>query len=132
MTIASFRTAFATACRTITDMRASEYITDQVTAPQVMFDLEIEPDLTFGRGADVYRVTGWVLASRTAAEASQKFLDLIRDPNTTGGLKYTLENDSTLGGACDYARVTRIGRIQPTSHEGTEYLGFDFDVEVVI
>ena len=132
MTVASFRTAFATALRTVTDLKASEYITDKVTTPQAMFDLEIEPDLTFGRGADVYRVTGWVLASRTPDRASQVWLDLVRDPNNTDGLKYSIENDSTLAAACDYARVTRIGRIQPTSHEGIEYLGFDFDTEVVI
>jgi hypothetical protein len=132
MTIADLRTGVATALRTISKLRASEYVLDQPVVPHAMFDFEIEPDLTFGRGADVYKFTGWVLVDRASERQSQVWLDQLRDPNNTAGIKYTLENDATLAAACDYARVTRIGRVEPKPHSGIEYLGFDFDFEVVL
>lgn len=132
MTIASFRTALAATLRTIAGLRASEYITESVQPPHAMFDFEVEPDLTFGRGGDVYRFTITVFSDRGAERASQVFLDDLRDPNSTTGVKYTIENNGTLAAACDYARVTRIGRIDPRIVGVTEYLACDFDVEVVI
>lgn len=122
----------AAALRTISGLRASEYITESIQAPHAMFDYEINPDLTFQRGADVYLFTVSVFAQRTAERTSQVFLDELRDPNSTSGVKYTLEHDATLAAEIDYARVTRIGRIETKVVSAIEYLGCDFDVEVVI
>jgi len=132
MSIATVRSAMATALRTIDGLRASEYITEQVSTPQAMFDYEVEPDLTFARGGDVYRFTVLVACERSPERASQVYLDLLRDPSSSTAVKYVLENNATLAAQVDYARVTRIGRVDPRVIGATEYLCCDFDVEVVL
>lgn len=136
MSVATVRAAMGTALRTITSgdiaLRVTDYLTDQVTPPHAMFDCEIEPDLSFGRGADVYRFTIWVFVDRTPEVAAQKYIDLLRDPTTSTGLKQTLETDATLAAAVDYVRVTRIGKVEIAPVAGVEYLMVPFDVEVVI
>lgn len=131
MTIATVRSAMATALRTISGLRASEYLTEQVKTPHAMIDFEVEPDLTFGRGADVYRFQVTVFSDRAAERASQVFLDTLRDPQATDGIKYVLEHDATLAAQVDYCRVTRIGKTEIIPVSGVEYLAVTFDAEVV-
>lgn len=132
MSIASVRTALATALRTISDLKVSEYITDELTPPHAMFDYAIEPHMVFARGADVYRFNVKVFANRSSDTASQKYLDLLRDPSTAGGLIQTIEEDATLDAAVDYARVTSVGEIQIANVGGAEYLMIEAQVEVVL
>jgi hypothetical protein len=132
MSIATVRTNMATALRTISGLRASEYLTETVNPPHAMLDYEVEPDLTFARGADVYRFTVTVFANRSSSEASQKLLDLYRDPTSSSGVKYVLENDATLAAVVDYVRVTRIGKVELVPVGSVEYLAVNFDAEVVI
>lgn len=132
MSVASVRTALATALRTISGLRVNEYITDEIVPPHAMFDYSIEPHLVFARGADVYRFNIKVFANRGSDVASQKFLDLLRDPTTSGGLIRTIEEDATLAAAVDYARVSSVGEIQIANVGGAEYLMIEVQVEVVL
>lgn len=131
MRIADVRAAFAEALNSIDGLRASEYITDQITPPHAMFDYTVEPDLTFGRGADVYRFTISVFAARTAERASQIFLDLLRDPASDSGVKRTIEDHPAVAAVVDYARVTSIGAVG-ISEANNELLVVEFQVEVVL
>jgi hypothetical protein len=132
MSVATFRTALATTLRTIPGLRASEYMTDEIVVPHAMFDYEIEPHLVFARGADVYRFTVQVFTSRSSDVASQKFLDLLRDPTTSTGLTQTVEDSASLAAVCDYAQVKSIGKIELAQVGGVEYLMVPFEIEVVL
>lgn len=132
MSIASVRTAMATALRTISGLRVSEYLVDEIVVPHAMFDFAVEPHMVFARGADVYRFSVKVFASRSSDQPSQKYLDLLRDPTTSGGLIQTLETDATLAAAVDYARVTSISPVQIAQVGLTEYLMIEAQVEVVL
>ena len=132
MSIATVRAALGTALRTIPDLKVSDYITDEITPPMAMFDLAVEPHLTFARGADVYRYTVKCFVSRGSDAAGQKYLDLLRDPTTAGGLIQTIEENATLAAAVDYARVTGIGEVQIATVGGVEYLMIEALVEVVL
>lgn len=133
MSIASVRTALATALRTIPGLHVSEYMTDEILPPHAMFDYSIEPHMVFARGADVYRFTIQVFCSRSSDVPSQKFLDTLRDPSTSSGLIQTVEENATLAAAVDYARVTSVGQIQLAApRPNVEYLMVPFEVEVVL
>lgn len=132
MSIANVRAKLADALRTIDGLRATDYITDEITPPQAMFDYAIEPHLVFARGADVYRFNIKVFLNRSSDTASQKYLDLIRDPTTSGGLIQTVEGDANLAAVVDYARVTGVGEIQIANVAGVEYLMIEAQVEVVL
>lgn len=133
MTVADVREALAAALRTIPGLRASEYLTDEVVPPHAMFDYTVEPHMVFARGADVYRFTIQVFCSRSSDGASQKFLDLLRDPASSTGLLQVVETDSTLAAVVDYARVTSVGAIQIAPVKpGVEYLMVPFEVEIVL
>ena len=132
MTVATVRTNMAGALRTIAGLRASEYLTESVQPPHAMFDYEVEPDLTFARGADVYKFTITVFCDRTAERPSQVFLDSLRDPSSSTGVKRTLEDNATLATVVDYVRVTRIGAVEIIPVGAVEYLAVKFDAEVVL
>lgn len=132
MTVATVRTNMAGALRTITGLRASEYLTESVQPPHAMFDYEIEPDLVFAQGADVYKFTVTVFCDRTAERPSQVFLDTLRDPSSATGVKRVLEDNATLASVVDYVRVTRIGMVEIIPVGGVEYLAVKFDAEVVL
>lgn len=133
MTIASVRTALATALRTIPGLHVSPYLTDEVVVPHAMFDFALEPHLVFARGADVYRFTVQIFASRSSDTSSQKFLDELRDPTSSTGLVQVIETDSTLAAAVDYARVTGISAVQIAPVKpNVEYLMIEATVEVVL
>lgn len=132
MSVATVREKMATALRTITDLKASEYITESINPPMAMFDYRVNPDLTFARGADVYTFTVRVFAARTPERASQVFLDLIRDPSTAGGVKRTLEDNADLAAVVDYVHVTEISEVEPVTVGNADYLSVRFTAEVVI
>lgn len=136
MTVASIRAAMGTALRTIDGLNVTDYVTDTINTPHAMFDFDIVPHLTFGRADEApatYAFTIQVFATRSADLASQRYLDTLRDPATAGGLVRTVEENATLAAACDYARVTSIGKVQIASpHPNVEYLMVPFEVEVVV
>lgn len=132
MTIESVRSALATALRTISGLKVTEYITDEVTPPHAMVDYAVEPHLVFGRGADVYPMNIKVFANRGSDVASQKLFDLLRDPNNSSGLIQTIEENGTLAAAVDYAMVKRISEVQVAQVGGAEYLMIEAQVEVVL
>lgn len=132
MTIANVRTKLAEALETVPGLRASEYLTETVNPPHAMFDYSVVPDLTFARGSDLYNFTITVFVGRTADVAAQKQLDLFRDPTSTTGVKYVLENNAALAGVVDYVRVTAIGATELIPVSGVEYLAAQFSMEGVI
>lgn len=132
MSVASVRSAFGTALRTISGLNVDEYIAEGIRPPHAMVDCEIDYDLTFARGAHTYRFIVLLWMFRSDPEQSQKSLDVLRDPEDSGGIKQTLEGNATLAAAVDYVRVVRVGRPQIATVGNTDYLLVEFEVEVVL
>lgn len=137
MTIATTRSALATALRTIDGLtNVSEYLQDQIKPPHAMLDLSVTPHFAFDQGGSplsTYSFKVYVYANRTADESSQKFLDKMRDPEDSGSVFRVLMDNATLASTCPYVTVTGGSETQ-VSGSGTnaEYLLVVFDVEVVL
>ncbi len=129
--IDDIRSAMVTALQTISGLRATAYITESIHPPIAMLDYEAVYDLTFGRGADVYNFKVKVFSQRTGEKQSQVFLDTLRDPTNTAGVKQTLEDNAALQALVDYVAVRRVGFVEPVDIGQEKYLTVEFDVEVV-
>lgn len=133
--IAQVRQALSDAVDSITGLRCSPYVPDNVAAPQaVIADDGVDYDLTLGRGADTYRYKVVVYVDRTAEIAAQKLLDTLREPTGSSSLKTVVEADTALAALVDYVRVLRSSEIQAVTTAGdmvAEYLMLEFDVEIV-
>lgn len=132
MSLPDIREALAETLRTIPRLNATPYITDAVVAPQAMFDFELVPNVVFAEGAHQYDFVIDVYLERSHEVAAQRYLDGLRDPEAAQGLKLVLEDsDSPLSSHVHYAKVTRIGRVEPVTVGATEYLTFPCELEVV-
>lgn len=132
MTIATVRAALADAVDSITGIRCSAYMPDNVNPPQaVVWDTGIDYDIVMGRGADEFQFLVRVYVSRTAEMASQKLLDTLREPSGSSSLKTVVEADSGLAAVVDYARVRSASPIELVTVGGVDYLTVEFTIEVV-
>lgn len=131
MTIAAIRAGLASALGDVSGLRVSAYQLDQVNPPQAEVRLDsIEYDLTFARGADIYRFVVTAAVTRTAERHAQELVDSYADGAGASSFKAALEADSTLGGVCDYARVTAMRGIEQGAVGDIPYLLASFEVEV--
>jgi hypothetical protein len=135
MSVATVRAAMAEALQTISSdgitLKATAYVTDQITPPQAMFDYELDPHYVFGDDKGGYLFTVWVFLNRGSEVASQKFLDVLRDPTNTESVPYVLENNAGLAAVVDFCKVVKCGRVEVSAGQNAEYLMVPFDVEVV-
>lgn len=135
-TLSSVRSALAAALRTCQasgfGLRATPYIVEQISPPQAMFDFSIDPHVTFGSDVATYLFVVTVFCDRSASEASQKFLDDLRDPQNSTGVKQIIEGSSSLHAVVQYARVGAIGAVEVKTVGTVEYLTVDFEIEVVV
>jgi len=134
MTIESFRGAMATALREGCGLNASPRLSSRVLPPYAMFDFEVRYDLTFDRGADEYRGTLTVWAQRDNEDESQRFLDVLRDPNESRSIKTVLEADDGVNDTVDYLRIVSASKVQVVAagNPAVEFLTVDFEFEVAI
>lgn len=126
------RAGMVTALQTISGLRASAYVTETINPPMALIDYEANYDLTFGRGAHTFMFKVKVFAQRTGEKQSQVFLDTLRDPTNTAGVKQTLEDNAALAALVDYVAVRRVGFVEPVDIGQAQYLTVEFDVEVVL
>jgi len=128
---ATIRAALAAAISgTVPSVQSSPYLLNNPTAPGTyVTEGEIDYDLAMGGGMDELEFVIVVLVGYTTDKGAQAKLDTFRDPNT--GVKAAVEADVTLGGACDYCRVTKASKPQTYGREsGPAALGCEFTVAV--
>ena len=95
------RTALATSLRTISGLRASEEIPDQVSPPIAVVSLNnIDYHQAFAGGLTIYRFTIRVIVGRAAERQAQRYLDAYVFPTGESSVKGAIESNRTLGGAC--------------------------------
>lgn len=128
--VASIRTALATAMSSISGLRTSATVPDAPRPPQaIVMPDRIDYDLDMVRGADRFYFTIILLVARADDRAAQNNLD----GYITGAssIKTAIESDRTLGGVVDTVRVTQMRNYAAVSVGEVLYLGAEFDVEVV-
>jgi hypothetical protein len=133
-TIGDARQAIADAVVAGTSLeRCSPYPTKRLNPPHALVvddDDEVNYDLVFARGADAYNFVVQVYGQFTDDQSTQALFDDLADPGETG-LKYAVENDTTLAALIDYAVVRSASGTGVVTIGGTEYLLKSFTVEVV-
>lgn len=129
MTIANIRSGLASNLATISGLRVSTDVPDQVNIPEAILQLgTINYDQAFQNGLVEYNFVVSVFVGRASDRTAQRKLDSYAD--TTSGIKEAIESDKTLGGAAFDVRVVDMSNISAVSLGEVSYLTADFGVSV--
>lgn len=132
MTVATVRAAIADACATVTGLRSSTYIPDQVNPPvAVVGTVAFDPRLVLGEGKCARNIQVTVYLPRTAEASSQKFADTLTELSGSGSLIVALQTNAGLLALVDYLTVTEVRGPLVGTVGAVEYLIYEFDTEVV-
>lgn len=130
-TLADLRSGLGTNLATISGLRVSEDLPEQINPPMAVVGLQsIEYDQSFQRGLVVYRFQIPLLAARASDRRAQITLDNFMSTTGSSSVKVAVESDKTLGGAAFDVRVTEMGSIGTIELESNMYLAAEFVVEV--
>lgn len=133
MDISTIRTRLADAVASVSPtLNHYGYVPDAVAVPAFYVSgVEIDYDLTMGRGSDELTVICVVLVSAANDQSGQAQLDAYLKGSGAGSLKAAIEADPTLGGACFSLDVTRAQGYGFHQVGATSYLGAELVVNVV-
>lgn len=120
-----------TLTHTIEDLRGHHVVPDQVIAPAVI----VQPsnaDYTHVQGEDdaTVIVDLQVLVPRTDMATGQRHLLELLSPRGDGSIPQALRDDSTLGGAVEYAVATGFSRYGVFRYGTVEFIGALIRVEI--
>jgi hypothetical protein len=106
MGLTEIREGLAANLDTIPFLNESAYLRSNPTPPCAEIQPgEVEYDLAFHRGQDKWTLTVRVMVGVSTDQGAQKRLDKMLSPSGEYSVKEAVEQDSTLGGACDDLRV---------------------------
>lgn len=130
-TVTELRTGLATRLATISGLRTSATIPDQINPPIAIVGLQrIIYDEAFSRGLDEYEFMVTVFVGRVAERSAQNTLDAYLAPTGSGSVKTAIEGDRTLGGKAQTLRVTDMAGLNPVTVGDVSYLSAQFTVTV--
>ncbi len=130
-TIAELKNGLATNLATITGLRTSGTIPEQVNPPVAIITFNpVEYDTVFGRGLDMYSFTVTVIVSRADARNAQNLLDVYCAPTGTSSIKTAIELDRSLGSKANDLRVTGLSNYGNLTIGETNYFAAEFAVTV--
>lgn len=125
-TVSEVKAAIAAKLGTISGLRSYDRQPDQVNVPMAFPSLRsVEYHGAMGNGlvTQTYDIT--VIVGRAAERSSERLLDAYMAFGS-GGVRYALEADRTLGGTVDSSIVESVGNIQTIDANDTTYLAVDF------
>ena len=130
--ISTLRTAIATNLATISGLRTSATVPDQISPPiAVVMPASITYDLAFARsGGDEYEFSVMVIVGRVDERMAQNKLDLDCSGTGAQSIKAAIESNRTLGGAAFDCRVTSLRNYNQVSVADVTYLAAEFAVQV--
>ena len=129
-TVTQVKQALGTALGTITGMRAYAYQPDQINAPMawsVLDDITYHDAMAGGLTSQRYRVS--VVVGRASERSAQNALDTYLSFGS-GGVRYAVEADPTLGGVVQTLIVESANNIQNLEYGDQTYLYVEFRVTV--
>ena len=131
MTINAIRNGLGANLATITGLRVSPYIPDDIAPPvAVVGSASITYDTAFRNGLHTYEFSVTVIVGRTSERSAQNRLDAYADPVGASSVKAAIEGDRTLGGAAQTLQVTRTNGNQIVQVGETVYAAVEFTVVV--
>lgn len=125
-TVSEVKAAIAAKLGTISGLRSYDRQPDQVNVPMAFPSLRsVEYHGAMGNGlvTQTYDIT--VIVGRAAERSSERLLDTYMAFGS-GGVRFALEADRTLGGTVDSSLVESVGNIQTIDANDTTYLAVDF------
>jgi hypothetical protein len=131
--ISTLRTAIATNLATISGLRTSATVPDQISPPiAVVMPASITYDLAFARsGGDEYEFSVMVIVGRVDERMAQNKLDAYCSGTGAQSIKAAIESNRTLGGAAFDCRVTSLRSYSQVSVADVNYLSAEFAVQVI-
>lgn len=131
-TLSELRTGLATNLATISGLRTSATIPDQVTPPiAVVMPNQITYDTAFSRGGgDEYEFVVMVIVGRVDERSAQNRLDAYCSGSGASSVKLAIESEKTLGGKAFDCRVTNLRNYNQVTVGDTTYLSGEFVVQV--
>ena len=131
-TLSEMRAGLAANLATVSGLRTSSYIPDNLTPPiAIVAPDTITFDQTFGRGQDRYTFSVEVVVGRVVDRASQSLMDTYCDPSGSKSIKVAIEFDPSLGGKVFDCRVTEVRGYQQIVIADVVYLSVVFSIDVL-
>lgn len=111
--------------------RTYAYVPDGVNPPcaYVAGPDTVNFDAVFARGADTYRLIVRVLVDRTAEHSGQDALDDYVSGSGTASVKVAIEEDRSLGGACQTCQVQTMRNYGIHTVGDASYLGAELVID---
>jgi hypothetical protein len=129
--ISELRSGIKTNLSTITGLRVSDTIPDQINPPQAILSLtSIDYNKAMHRGATLYTFTLTVMVARQSERSGQAKLDSYVQSTGTSSIRNAVEIDRTLGGVafdCTCPQVTSYG---VTTIGDINYITGEFEIIV--
>ena len=129
--ITSVRSGIATNLATISGLRTSAWIPDQINPPiAVVKPDSISYDTAFSRGLDTMQFSVLCIVGRVDERSAQATLDAYCATTGTASIKAAIESDPTLGSAIQDLRVTEMRNYTSLPVGDVTYLAAEFVVQV--
>jgi hypothetical protein len=129
--IAAIRSGIATNLGTISGLRTSSWIPDQINPPiAVVKPDRIAFDTAFARGLDTLEFSVLCIVGRVDERTAQSRLDAYCATTGSASIKAAIESDSTLGSAVSDLRVTEMRNYTSLNVGDVTYLAAEFAVTV--
>jgi hypothetical protein len=131
-TVTELRTGLANNLATISGLRTTATVPDQVNPPiAVVMVNTITYDTAFARsGGDEYEFIVMVIVGRVEERTAQNRLDTFCTGTGASSVKAAIEKDRTLGGKAFDCRVTSLRSYNQLSVGDSTYLTAEFVVQV--
>lgn len=130
--LADIRTGLKNRLATITGLNTYDKAPGTATVPAA-FPIPVPPieyDETERSDVTDYHLQIKLLVQLSTSTYAQEDLDPYLSPSGTFSIRGAVNGDGTLGGVADWTRVSRCSKYGIVEHNGIQYLGAEFDVEV--
>ena len=130
MSIAEIRAGLAANIATISGLRVSAEVPDNVSPPVAIIALNsISYDLDFNRGMTLYNFTVTLIVGRVAERDAQRKLDAYAG-NGERSIKTAVQSDRQLGGSAFDVRLSEMTTLGAYNSGEQVYLAADFSCQV--
>jgi hypothetical protein len=129
--ISTMRDKIATNLQTISGLRTSGYIPDNVNPPYAIISpTSVNYNRALNNGLCEYNFTISVVVGRASERTAQNTLDAYCSPTGSSSIKRAIESDRTLAGNAYDLRLTNMRNYGSTTIGETTYLAAEFDLVV--
>lgn len=127
--ISALRSGIATNLSTISGLRVTDTIPDQINPPQAILSLSgVSFDKAMHKGLTQYTFTLTVIVARQSERTGQAKLDSYVQSTGSNSIKLAVESDRTLGGAAYDCVVPQVTSYGVTTIGEINYISGEFEI----